>query len=253
MSLPRILVFGHSHMGALLEAYRAEAANDTQTFELVSYQFLREDRPHIVHLDGKWRYHPDCEKELGRMIQSSEPTVLASMLQGEQAVLAGMIAPEKTFEFYFPGEEAEFSAPAEIVPFDILFEMCQFEHRLISALLDNLKDLVSMPALALSPPPPIGDSDFILASNPNHANIGEYIHKHGLPLTHWRYRIWKLHTLALRAIYQEHGIAFVDPPRESQGDDGCLLNPFWSDVFHANARYGHLLLRQIQSFVTNGL
>lgn len=239
-------------MGALLEAYSEEAKSGNAGFELVSYQFMRADRPHIVHLDDKWRYHPECEQELRALIARSEPCLRVSMLQGEQAVLAGMIVPEQPFGFYFPGENGEFDPGAEIVPFDVLLANCKLDYRLISDLLDALNALGAAPALALSPPPPIGDSQFILARNPRHANISEYIGLRGLPATAWRYRIWQLHTRALRTVYQERNIVFVDPPREAYGEDGCLRQAFWADVFHANARYGRLLLRQIQTFLTDG-
>jgi hypothetical protein len=251
MSLPRILVFGHSHMGALLDAY-GEAVNDNRSFKLVSYQFMRSDRPHIVHTDGKWRYHPECEDELRRLIDTTGPAAVVIMLQGEQAASAGMIAPDRPFEFYFPGQQSDVGAITEIVPYDMMIETCRYEHRLISQLLDDLRSTILVPAYALSPPPPIGDSEFILASNPKHANIAGHLAKRGLPSINWRYRMWKLHTLALQTIYEERGMVFVDPPRESHGEDGFLLQPFWSDVFHANSQYGRLLMRQIESFVASG-
>jgi len=252
MSLPRVLVFGHSHLGALMAANEGEAANDARRFEIVSYQFMREDRPHIVHLDGEWRYHPECEKELCALISSTGPDLVVSMLQGERATAAGLIAPEHPFEFHFPGEEKAFGPEAEIVPFDMLIEVCRWEHGLIGELLDRMRGHVRLPSVALSPPPPIGDDAFIVASNIRHADIGRYLRERGLPPKRWRYRVWKLHTLALRTIYWERGVAFADPPVGAQGEDGCLLREFWSDPFHANARYGHLLLGQIQSFLRNG-
>ena len=99
---------------------------------------------------------------------------------------------------------------------------------------------------ALCPPPPIDDREFILASNPKHANIAEHLAKRGLPPTSWRYRIWKLHMAALRMIYEDHGIGFIEPPRDAIGANGCLTEAFRSDVFHANAAYGHLLLQQLR-------
>ena len=252
MPLPRVLLFGHSHIGAVLQAYEAELAAGSQAFELVSYQFLRPDREHIVELDGVWRYHPDCEKELLHLIEQTRPDLRVSMLQGEQAVSAGLIAPEKPFGFYFPGEETETNSRIGIIPFDILLESCRMEFSLISGLLDTLRARDVPPAIALSPPPPIGDSQYILTSNLRHAGIAEQLARHGLPTTSWRYRIWKLYVHALRMIYEERGIAFLDPPPETCGPDGCLLQPFWSDIFHANPSYGRLLLRQIRSFVTSG-
>jgi hypothetical protein len=186
---------------------------------------------------------------LRRLIEQIEPAAIVCMLQGEQAASAGMIAPEKPFEFFFPGEEGGVAVSGEIVPFDLLFSACKQTYRLIAQLLDQLKPAINMPAIALSPPPPVGDAQFILASNPKFANISEHLQRRGLPSTRWRQRMWRLHTAALRTIYQERGIAFVDPPLGSLDADGCLSRPFWADVFHANTAYGRLLLRQVESFV----
>jgi hypothetical protein len=251
-SRPRILVFGHSHMGALQVAYAAEAAGGSAGGELVFYQFLREGRPHIILHDGKWQYHPDCRRELLDLIRATQPRLMVSMLQGEQAVLAGLVVPQLPFDFYLPEEEAATSTVAEIIPYDVLLECCKFDYRLICDLVDEVRTATAQPVIALSPPPPIGDRDFILANNLRHANIGEHIKQHGLPTTRWRRRLWQVHTEAIRSIYRERGIAFADPPAETCGADGCLLQPFWSDAIHANEAYGRLLLRQIRSLATSG-
>src|SRR5205814_962201 len=250
--LPRVVFFGHSHMGALVAAFDEQVSQRRQSLDLFSYQFLRTDRPHIVNVGGRWRYHPECEDELRRLIAQTRPSALISMLQGEQAVAAGLIMPERRFDFYFPGEETYAADPAEeIVPYDLLLEACKIEHHLVSDLLDRLKPFVTVPIFALCPPPPIDDEEFILTSNPKHANIAEHLAKRGLPSTPWRYRIWKLHTMALQEIYREHGITFIDPPVEAIGDNGCLQQDFRSDVFHANQRYGQLLLKQVQQLIEN--
>ena len=155
--------------------------------------------------------------------------------------------PEKWFDFYFPGENDYTPKQDEaIIPFDVLFEICKIQYQLISDLLDKLQSLKPVPMFALCPPPPIDDRKFILASNPKHANIAEHLAKRGLPPTSWRYRIWKLHMAALRMIYEDHGIGFIEPPRDAIGANGCLTEAFRSDVFHANAAYGHLLLQQLR-------
>ena len=64
--------------------------------------------------------------------------------------------------------------------------------------------------------------------------------------------MWKAHNFALRAICEEHDLIFLDPPAEALGENRCLRQDFWWDVFHANEDYGHLLLRQIAAFVPNG-
>jgi len=245
--LPKAVVFGHSHMGALLAAFDQQLSERRQSFDLIPYQFLRIDRPHIVNLQNRWQYNPECEQELHQLIDEIQPHIVISMLQGEQAVAAGLIAPEKWFDFYFPGENDYTPKQDEaIIPFDVLFEICKIQYQLISDLLDKLQSLKPVPMFALCPPPPIDDREFILASNPKHANIAEHLAKRGLPPTSWRYRIWKLHMAALRMIYEDHGIGFIEPPRDAIGANGCLTEAFRSDVFHANAAYGHLLLQQLR-------
>src|SRR5579863_2345 len=124
-----ILVFGHSHMQALIDAYN-EPATENKPFDLVSYQFHRENREHIVNIDGKWQYHPDCVRELTNLIETTQPEMLISMIQGEQAIFSGLVAPEKPFEFYLPGEATEIFDSIDIVPFDLLFAYCKEVHAL---------------------------------------------------------------------------------------------------------------------------
>jgi hypothetical protein len=249
-SLPKVVVFGHSHLGALLAAFDEQVVQGQPSLELLSYQFLREDRPHIVNLDGRWRYNPECEAELSQLIARTRPAAIVSMLQGEQAVAAGLIMPERRFDFYFPGEESCVpERDQEIVPYDLLFEICKADYQLVADLLDRLRPSVTVPIFAFCPPPPIDDEDFILASNPKHANIADYLAKRGLPATDWRYRIWKIHVAALRAIYEKRAVRFIEPPQEAIAANQCLDAQFRSDVFHANAAYGHLLLQQVKKLV----
>jgi hypothetical protein len=134
------------------------------------------------------------------------------------------------------------------MPLDMWLEFCKEEHTQISSFFKSVQvERFSVPTFALSFPPPICDSVFILGDD----FIREVLAGRRLAAASWRYRTWKSHALALHTIYQENGVPFIDPPRESQGEDGCLLQPFWADPFHANSRYGHLLLRQLSDLFTN--
>jgi tetratricopeptide (TPR) repeat protein len=176
-SLPKVIVFGHSHMAAMLAAFDQQTAAADKPFELLSYQFLRENRQHIINVGGKWRYHPECEQELRLLIEQNEPAVLVSMLQGEQAISSGLIAPQEPFNFYFPDDEDnhEENNDQNVIPFDIVLRMAKHQYQVISSFLDSTRTFMSMPTFALCPPPPIDDEEFILTSNPKHANIAEHL------------------------------------------------------------------------------
>ena len=239
-SLPKFLIFGHSHLEALLDAYSRVEPNDLG-FELVPYQFLHPDRSHIVNIDGKWQYHPECLCELQDLINATAPTILVSMLQGEQAILAGLVKPERPFEFYLPDESEAYGDSIEVMPFDMIFECCKEQYSVFSPFLAKLQSSISSPVFALSFPPPIDDPDFILA------NLHYSLEREQLASASWRYRIWKVHALVLQSIYEESGIPLIPPPPDSFDDNGYLRREFWQDAVHANVQYGHSLLQQLKN------
>ena len=247
----RIVAFGHSHLGALAAAYATRAARTEPRYELVLYQFLRAERPHIVHVDKQgWRYHPEIEQELIELMATCDPEAVVILLQGEQAALAGFVAPVRPYDFIFPSETGYVPQTAtEIIPYSVVFEVCKDRFRLIADFLDLLGDSLPRNSFALSPPPIVGDRKFILDTKGRHSEITHHIDQFGLPPTAWRLRQLKVHMMALRSIYEERGIRFVDPPAIASGDDGCLRPELRSDVFHANATYGQLLLDQIEDLL----
>jgi hypothetical protein len=246
MPVPRILVFGHSHIAALVAAYnQSEVGKDT--LELVFYHCQQPGRENIVNINNTWQYNPECICELATMIKDVRPQGMISMLQGEQAILCGLMHPPERFEFYFPWETEEYDDSVEILPLDMVLEVCRQHHSLLPPFLDYLIALVEVPIFALSFPPPIYDAEFIMAHGREFLKDGQ------LATPRWRFRIWKAHAMALEVIYRERGIPFISAPPEVCEDNGYLLQPFWQDAIHANARYGQLLLAQLKAlFVPKG-
>jgi hypothetical protein len=251
MSLIRILAFGHSHLGALSMAYLQADGRRDLPYELTTYQFLGGDRPQIVNPDGKaWRYHPEIERDILELINTIEPQAVVIMMHGEQAVSAGLIAPAKPYDFYFPREAGYIpNAASEIIPFDLVLKVFITRYQIIANFIDLIRDKLPPLSFALSPPPPVGDRQFIIDSNTKHGNISCHIKKNGLPATAWRHRIWKINMMAMRTIYDARSIAFIDPPDGTADENGCLHVNFRSDLFHANLAYGELLLGQIGSLL----
>ncbi len=246
MESQRVIAFGHSHLGALNAAYEKTGPEPSLSYALTTYQFLRSDRPHIVNVDNSWRYNPEIERELLHILDQTTPIAVVIMLQGDQAISSGLTAPAKPYDFFFPGEVGYSPSPGtEIIPFDLALSACKKTYHLIADFLDLIRDRLPPVSFALCPPPPVGDREFILSSSTRHGNISSHIEKFGLPDAAWRRRIWKLHTTALRSVYEERSIAFIDPPPESFDEAGCLRIEYRGDVFHANVAYGQMLLDQI--------
>lgn len=252
--LQTVVAFGHSHLSALCAAYAQLGAQPDISYKLVSYQFLRSDRPHIVKADDIWRYNPDIEAELVALLDKTKPDAVAIMLQGEQAISSGLAPPEEPYDFFFPWDQAYIPNPGStIIPFDLIFEACVERYQVVGQFLTLIRNRLPSLSFALCPPPPVGDDKFILDADIQHANISQHVAKFGLSPIIWRRRIWKLHTMVLQNIYAANDIGFIDPPPESYSDDGSLLTKFRSDVFHANACYGRLLLGQISHMLANSI
>lgn len=247
MSLNSVLAFGHSHLGALSLAYAQAGGRRDLPYELTTYQFLRSDRPQIINPDDKgWRYHPEIARDIFALIDAIKPQAVVIMMQGEQAVSAGLIAPAKSYDFYFPHEAGYIpNAASEIISFNLMLKVFITRYQIIADFIDLIRDKFPPLSFAFSPPPPVGDRQFIIDSNTKHGNIACHIKKNGLPATAWRYRIWKINMMAMRTVYDARSIAFIDPPDGTANDDGCLRLDFRSDLFHANLAYGERLLEQI--------
>jgi hypothetical protein len=253
MSLNKVLAFGHSHLGALSAAYEQAKGRQDLPYELTTYQFLSSDRPQMVNPDDKgWRYHPEIERDIRELTDTFKPQAIVIMMHGEQAVSAGLIVPTKPYDFYFPQEIGYVpNAAVEIISFDLLFKMYIARYHMIADFIDLIRDRLPPLSFALSPPPLVGDRQFIIDSDTKHGNISCHIKKHGLSTTAWRLRIWKINTMAMRTVYKARAIEFIDPPNCTTDENGCLRLEYRADVFHANAAYGQLLLQQIGHFFGN--
>jgi hypothetical protein len=194
----------------------------------------------------RWRYHPDIEHELVELIAGVQPDVVMIMLQGEQAITAGLTAPTKYFDFFFPGEEDYYPDPShEIIPYFLIFEATLRRYELIDNFLNEIKGHLPQLCFTFCPPPPASDVEHILKADLKHGGISESISRFGLPSLVWRHRMWRLHITALRSIYEKYGVGFLNPPSQACDEAGYLQEAFRGDVFHANAAYGGLLLNQI--------
>ena len=242
---PKVLLFGHSHIGAIIRAYAERDAGEGLGVDLHAIQCIRAGVPHIVHGQHGWEYHPDGLAELRRAIEKIRPSAIFFSLQGEQAIWAGMLPPERAFDFFFPGDSrALHGTQAEVIPFDLVMEIARGSHHLAASFLDQAMPLFTVPTFGLSPPPPVGDQDFILDHMRGH-EVYSKLKEQGLAPRAWRGKIWKAHVLALADIYQARGCSFLEPPDGTLEQEGFLLSSLYSDAFHANQAYGALVLAQM--------
>ena len=102
--MTKLVLFGHSHLGSITRAYDERKTKSDAPFDLEVVQFIRDDIPHIIHGENGWQYNPDGARQLQEVLETIKPRAVFCSLQGEQAVWAGLVAPERPFDFFFPGE-----------------------------------------------------------------------------------------------------------------------------------------------------
>ncbi len=59
--------------------------------------------------------------------------------------------------------------------------------------------------------------------------------------------MWRLHSQIMRTHVEKAGGTFVPHPREAVDEEGFLPVELCRDATHGNARYGALLLQQMQA------
>jgi hypothetical protein len=245
----RVAIVGHSHLAGLESATTQLAATGVLPFDCTYLQFLRAGRPHILNLDGKWQYDPQLGTDMRKHLSDARPDAVVFMLQGEQSIFAGLL-PKGQFAFYLPGESIsdEIERYGPLVPYDAVVESYSDDYAMIDEFLNEHSGFLSMPAFAISPPPPVGDNSFILQHLEGQP-IYETLKTRGLPAAGWRSRIWKASTDSLRLIYEKHNIQFIPPVEDAYDESRCLASRYYYDAFHANPKYAALVVAQIASLL----
>lgn len=252
----RIAVIGQSHLSCLDEAYRRAVANgEAPHFEMASLQLLRREIPYMVHLDGAWQYNPVIDNEIEELIARSRPRLVVLMLEGQQAIGAGMASPHRPYDFHIPGERFQSAGDGEIVPHDMVLEANARHYTHIGAFLDRVRPFLGERVVALAPPPPIADNRHLQdLIDRESEQFREQLRQAGsetggLPSPLWRWKTWRLHVTALGLVYGHHGIPLIDPPETALASGRFLDASLIADAFHGNRAYGFLLLRQLEHLV----
>ena len=251
--MTHVLVIGMSHVMALANALAeghgrpGAAAFEPVTFEIVN---LREE-PRLY--DRKTR---ELRPERRRW---RRPDVVCMAFEGNQHNVFSLLQTKQKFRIgdaslgSVPGAgEGAGEEDALFVPRDLL--KMQFLRKLgrIDALSEAIRAhfpaarlahlCAPPPVLSMPPPPPPGE-------RPEGLNMMIYYLDFGACTPGLRMKIYDLQTEIFAELAARHGTAFLPPPEQARRPDGFLDTPFWDfDPTHGNARYGRLVLDQIEAF-----
>lgn len=243
-----VLAIGHSHLGAVQEAFEQRVGGDPP-YRLVSLQLLGRGIPTVVQQDGRPDYPPQVDELVKRHMDDAQPDLVALMLEGQQAATWGFAIPARPWDFLLPSETGPPSLEGDLLPFDLVTEIARAHVGHIARFLDRIRPTLGPRVVAISPPPVYGDDAILERKIALSPDLRDAVMATGLAPRAWRRRIWVVMVTALAEACLARGIAYLPPPPGATDAEGFLPFPLLSDALHGNPRYGALVLAQLADWI----
>ncbi|NKB27692.1 MAG: hypothetical protein GKR99_09110 [Rhodobacteraceae bacterium] len=244
---PRLLVLGHSHIGALDLAWKASDAGlqqiDYRSAHLNSARF----QPNFEQGRGGRRIASGFRPALDELLRGEAPDLIVALPMGNEYNAVAMTPVGPPFEFFAPDDTARPTPGVCQIPYAMMrAQIATLAERNALLILSEIAAAADCPVVALPPPPPIFDEGHIRAHPGRFASaVAEY----GLNPPDLRARIWTLYVDIL-----SHALAgtvadlmpLPDTVFECHAGQPYLAADMRAqDPTHANARYGARVLAQI--------
>ncbi len=217
------LILGESHSVVLARAIESTANN-----LFVSIDVRQGSGESKINIDLFDFYKP------GKLILS---------FGGTEHNIIGLFEAEPKFDFLWPPFD-DFDMDRTLIPAAAVEEMIGLRLRggLKRAL--RVRELFDCPAYVLAPPPPFLAIDARAVLPKAFLPLLEA----GIAPASIRRKLYAVQCAMMKALYAEHGITFIEVPREASDKDGFLLRQYWSsDPTHGNRRYGRMLIQHLSS------
>ncbi len=234
-----LLLFGHSHLQALVTAGANGMAPelDLQVLQARDPQFA----PWANWEAGTLVINPALLASVTATIARSRPDAVAVTIDGSQHFVLGAVSNPRKFDFVLPGrEDLPLQDGAEVIPYGLMRQVFMHEQRNVLQLLAAVRAAACMPVYYLSVPPVI--TAFVEAHMPD---TWETMQKFGASDAAMRFKLWALYMDAVRELCTEMQVTFLPPPAGTFDADGFLLERFDHDGLHGNVEYGRAVLLQI--------
>ncbi len=236
----KILAIGHSHIDAIKFGY-----GDMIKREMLPYSmdFSRIDQPSNI------------ESLVEDIASQGDLRLVVSSIAGSAHFTYGSVNNPEAFDFVVPeSPDIPLDRDAKLIPYDLIRKKLHSDLADAMAVMKRIKSSIDVPVYQLSPPPPVGDPDAIAAHiNEAAARMSEGwvermqndMRSRGIAPPALRYKLWATFVDVAKQLCEELGIIFLPPPPEAKDGNGFLREEYRWDGFHANPRYGALIVRQL--------
>lgn len=259
---------GNSHMGALIEAaLSASQAGEVHPHGL-AFVLLHQAafQPAVNRDAGVPRLNPRLLEALDNALTAraddqfrlvsfpgseagAQGKAIISLIGGNAHNILGLMAHNEPFDFVLNdapdlplAEGATIISESEV--YDLILSSVRNE---MGDIFNALTASFDQPVFQLESPPPIRSNEHISANlDPFFGSSGP----EGVSSPFLRYKLWRLHSRAVRSLCDAYGLGFIPCPQEALDEEGFLRAEFTPDnATHANSAYGALLIAQIEDIL----
>lgn len=244
----KVFIYGDSHTVAIADALsrRAAAGTADTDLEFVVGRFAR-DKP-----NGKKIRGVTLDDALAALATSGPNDILIAAVGGNQYNSLGLLEHPEPYDFMVAPADAETLTPgARIIPVrqvEAAFET--FLSGWVATTVAALRGAHKGRAYYMETPPPKADADYI------RANAEAYFRTDGVVAVNvspapFRRRLWQVQSRMTERLCDSLDMAFVRAPRGGFDAEGYMAREcYGSDATHANAAYGELVLRDLETLLS---
>lgn len=261
---------GNSHMGALIEAALADAqAGEMHPYSL-AFVLLHQAtfRPTVNRDAGVPRFNPRLLQALKnalsgraddqcRLVSFSGPAactqdkVVISLIGGNAHNILGLMTHDEPFDFVLSdAPDLPLAQGAMIISESEIYDL------ILTSVTNEMGDLFNAltasadcPAFHFESPPPIRSNEHISAHLDPFFGSGS---PREVSPPFLRYKLWRLHSRAVRKLCDTYGLGFIGCPKEAADEEGFLRLEYTpNNATHANNAYGKLLMAQIEDILAS--
>lgn len=264
--MPAVCI-GNSHMGAVIEAAIAASHNGAVQPHNLAFVLLHKEnfQPTTIGCSRGARLNPTLQKaivdacdDVGDNDSFSRiaffgakkcRSAIFSLIGGNAHNIMGLMRHEEPFDFVLSEKpELPLIEGSRTISESEIYDIMRLS---ISNELENVLRALSgelhVPMFHIESPPPIRNTEHILA------NLDPFFHSHehrNISPAHLRYKLWRIHSRVMSDLCGQYGLTFVPVPNVAFDQDGFLLEELTPDnATHANAKYGSLIIAQIQALM----
>ena len=235
MSLPLVLMIGHSHLRAPHAAWEADAALRKRLEVAFAPLTGGAFRPPI---DEGGRLH----RSLAALLTARRLVAVVCALQGNRHNEIALARRPEPVDTVPPGTDT-LACEGPVLPFGLMVASLRRRNADVAALLGALAAASAVPVFQLDSPPPIPSEAHLRASP---GGFGAIFARDGIVPAATRHRVWQAHSAAMAAICAEAGAHLLPVPATMQDARGMLIPEAWAaDPTHGNATYGAAVLAEV--------